>query len=140
MEIDRQPGFASRGGAHTNLCAWSRAVGKAKLEPFGQQNGEAHMLSTEANKDIDHIRKDLASLRDDVTSLASSLKSSIKEVTATRGRDTLGRIEEFGERAKDRASVVKHAAERGVGEHPFATVLTTFGVGFLLGMLLDRRR
>lgn len=94
------------------------------------------MLNTEINKDIDHLRKDLAALRDDV----SALTTSLKQAAAVRGREALNRIEDLGERARLESKELKESAARGIGEHPFTSVLTSFGLGFVIGMVLDRKR
>jgi ElaB/YqjD/DUF883 family membrane-anchored ribosome-binding protein len=94
------------------------------------------MTTTEFSKDIDHIRRDIASLREDVASLTTSLK----HLAAARGREAIGRIEDLGDRTKVKAEDLKHGAEREIGEHPFTSVLTSFGLGFVLGMALDPKR
>jgi ElaB/YqjD/DUF883 family membrane-anchored ribosome-binding protein len=93
-------------------------------------------MITEASKDIDQIRKDLAALRGDVTSLTAS----IRHLAAAGGRDTMDRIEELTDRAKDKAGEALRSSERTLGEHPFASVATGFGLGIVLGVLLDRKR
>jgi ElaB/YqjD/DUF883 family membrane-anchored ribosome-binding protein len=94
------------------------------------------VLNTELNKDIEHLRRDLTALREDVSSLATSMK----QVAAVRGREALNRIEELGERAKLESKELKESAARGIGEHPFTSVLTSFGLGFVIGMVLERKR
>lgn len=93
-------------------------------------------MNTEVTKDVEHLRRDLAALREDV----SSLTSSLKQVVAVRGREALNRIEDLGERAKLESKELKESAARGIGEHPFTSVLASFGLGFVIGMVLDRKR
>lgn len=94
------------------------------------------MTTIEVSKDIDHIRRDIASLREDVASLTTSLK----QLASMRGRAAIDRIEDLGERTKAKAEHLGHVAEREIGAHPLTSVLTSFGLGFVLGMILDPKR
>ena len=94
------------------------------------------MTNLAVETDLDHLRQDIALLRQDVASLAGSLRSLAKE----RGHDAAGRVEELAGRAKKKASELEHAAEHGLAERPLASVLGSFGLGFLLGVVLDPKR
>lgn len=94
------------------------------------------MVTAELSKDLDLVRRDIATLRDDVAALAASLKS----VAAARGRETVGRIEDLGDRTLARAADLRQEAVREIGAHPFTSVLTSFGLGLVLGLVLDPKR
>lgn len=44
------------------------------------------------------------------------------------------------EEARLQADAWKAKADQEIEEHPLTSVLMSFGIGFLIGMLLDRRR
>lgn len=88
-----------------------------------------------ANDDLASLRKDVEQLQTDVASLLGSLKSMGIE----RGREAVGRARQTGEVLRTEAEEMQRRAEREIGARPFTSVLTAFGLGFLIGMLLDRR-
>ncbi len=94
------------------------------------------MVTAELGKDLDLIRRDIATLREDVATLATSVKGLV----AARGRETVGRIEELGDRTLARAADLRQEAGREIGAHPFTSVLTSFGLGLVLGLVLDPKR
>ena len=92
--------------------------------------------TVEVNKELEHLKATLGQLREDFSALAGSLR----DLAADRGNAAYSKAKEVGERTRDRATHVQESLEREIGERPLASVLTSFGIGFALGMLLDRRR
>ncbi len=81
------------------------------------------------------IEEDLAALREDLKSLTSSV--------ATLARDGTGAIREgIGTRADQAVASGRQAAEtvqETVRERPMTSMFVAFGIGVLIGHLLDRR-
>ena len=86
--------------------------------------------------DMAALRKDMDQLRGDL----GVLLESIKEAGVERGRDAAGKAREAGENLRAEAERLQRSAEARVSEHPISSVLLSFGIGFLIGMILDRRR
>ena len=92
--------------------------------------------TADVSKEFDELKADVAALREDV----SSLVGSIRDLAAERARSAGSRVNEVGHRARARASLARDNLEHQIEERPFASVVTCFGIGFVLGMLLDRKR
>jgi ElaB/YqjD/DUF883 family membrane-anchored ribosome-binding protein len=89
-----------------------------------------------ANEELAKLRKDIETLQSDVGSLLEALKSrSVEE-----GRDAMERAKKAGQALKSEAADLKERAEGHASEHPITTLLTSFGLGFVIGTLFDRRR
>jgi ElaB/YqjD/DUF883 family membrane-anchored ribosome-binding protein len=111
------------------------------LFPAGRsQTWEINMENREINKELDKIKSDVASLREDMGSLLEVIKKSGLE----QGRDfydkAYERARRAGESARDRADEAYAAIGKEVGDYPFVSLLTAFATGFVVGMVLDRRR
>jgi ElaB/YqjD/DUF883 family membrane-anchored ribosome-binding protein len=98
------------------------------------------MPNEEITKELDQLKSDIADLRDDVASLVKTLKDAGIE----QGREAYNRAYERARHARDsvreQADEAYSAIGREVEEHPLTSVLAAFGTGFVVGMLLDRRR
>ena len=89
----------------------------------------------ETSDDISRLRKDIQALQADVASLVNSLKEEGSE----RGRAALRRAKGVSHSLQSEARELQERAEGHVNEHPVTSLLTSFGLGFLVCMLLDRR-
>lgn len=85
---------------------------------------------------MDKLKADIENLRADLSALASNIKTLGSE----EGKDTLEKAREIGDRARDNAAAAHARFEQEIEQRPIASVLTSFGIGFVIGMLLDRRR
>ncbi len=94
------------------------------------------MTTADVGKELDQIRADMAQLKGDV----SSLLSSLRDLAGEQKDDAYQRLEDVGEKARARASGACDTLEKEIGERPLASVVTSLVIGFVLGMLLDRRR
>ncbi len=96
------------------------------------------METGEVNREIDQLKQDIAVLRSDMSTLINTLK----ETGVNRGRDAFDsanrRIRETSTRLRDQAVETQQTVERSIGERPLSSVLTAFGTGFVIGMLMDR--
>ncbi len=86
--------------------------------------------------EVAKLRKDMDQLRGDI----STLTTSFKELGAQKGRAAIARARRTGDSVREEANAWRAKADHEIEEHPFTSVLVSFGVGFLIGMLLDRRR
>jgi ElaB/YqjD/DUF883 family membrane-anchored ribosome-binding protein len=92
--------------------------------------------SEEFSKDVEKLKGDIEALRKDVATIARALK----DLGVSKGREAYDRAEALGERARKRASDAEERISHEIEERPFASVLTAFGVGFVIGKLLDSGR
>jgi ElaB/YqjD/DUF883 family membrane-anchored ribosome-binding protein len=92
--------------------------------------------TSEVTKEMEHLKATLEQLREDFTALAGSMR----DLAADRGHAAFAKAKQVGERARDQASHAQHSLEQEINDRPFASVITSFGIGFALGMLLDRKR
>lgn len=103
------------------------------------------MTTKNAKNELDNVKEDLSALRTDLRNLSEALLDSAKDKAsaageavadrAARGRDALhdvlSRLRRGGE---DAAGTVKETVQ----SHPAVTLAGAFGLGFILGKLLDR--
>lgn len=97
------------------------------------------MANTDVEKEMDQLRSDVAALRKDLASLVSTLKDVGIEEGQNLYERTAERAKHTRDEARRRASNTYGALEKEVEERPLTSVLTAFGTGFMIGMLLDRR-
>ncbi|HET8551147.1 MAG TPA: hypothetical protein VFM97_01565 [Gammaproteobacteria bacterium] len=89
----------------------------------------------------DH-EKDINAIKGDVESLRSELKSltdTIKREAEHQARAGYEKVREYGEKARHQAKQGAAMVEDQIEERPLISVLTAFGVGFVIGKLLDRK-
>jgi ElaB/YqjD/DUF883 family membrane-anchored ribosome-binding protein len=95
--------------------------------------------------DFKALREDFDRLRRDVGELADSLKQAGREqaaATKQHSRETLDgardRLRDSAQAATERGREYYEQVEHRVGDHPWSSLVTAFGVGFILAKLLDR--
>ena len=85
------------------------------------------------------LQDDLDKLRKDVSQLTKDLQTMATE----RGRDAYNAAREVGQGAYDTAvsagTEAQAYARNQINAHPFTSVLTAFGVGLVLGKLMNGR-
>jgi ElaB/YqjD/DUF883 family membrane-anchored ribosome-binding protein len=97
-------------------------------------------------QELQRIKDDLSRLRADVAEMTGTLR----ELGLGKAANARRSVEEDLKQARDeilrRASAVQDSAERavdglgtGIGERPFTSLLTAFGVGFIIAKLLGAR-
>jgi ElaB/YqjD/DUF883 family membrane-anchored ribosome-binding protein len=98
------------------------------------------MENEEITKELNQLKSDIDDLRVDTASLVKALK----DAGIDQGREVYNRAYErarhAGETVREQANEAYSAIGREVEEHPLTSVLVAFGTGFVVGMLLDRRR
>lgn len=87
-------------------------------------------------RDVDKLKSDLEQLRKDVASIAQTFK----DLGLAKRDEAFKRAEELGERARTKAAGAEERFSREIEERPFTSVLTAFGIGFIIGKLLDSGR
>lgn len=82
------------------------------------------------------LQAEIAQLRVDFAKVTETLK----QMAAQRGAEFVGEARETADRLT--AEMRRHARDVAdtVEERPYATALTTFGIGLILGMLFAGRR
>lgn len=95
--------------------------------------------------ELDTLKKDMARLREDMEALTLALRSDAETAT----EDQRAAVRRFGETAKARARLYGERAagygrdgwgqiEHQIEERPLTSMLMAFGLGMVLGKLLDR--
>ncbi len=101
-------------------------------------------MAEEIRKEVDALKNDIAQLRKDIAGLTSAVKdAAVDKVDETKAqaRDKIhtawesleGKLNEALGQGREGA----HHVGQKIGEHPAASVLAAFGVGFLIAKLLD---
>lgn len=101
-------------------------------------------MAEEIRKEVDALKNDITQLRKDIAGLTAAVKeAAVDKVddTKAQARDKLNGVWEKLECKLDEAlgqgrEGVRHV-EQKIGEHPTASVLAAFGVGFLIAKLLN---
>jgi ElaB/YqjD/DUF883 family membrane-anchored ribosome-binding protein len=87
------------------------------------------------DEEVAKLRKDMDQLRHDI----STLTTSFKELGVQKGRAAVARAKRTGDALREEAGAWRAKADHEIEQHPFTSVLMSFGIGFLIGILLDRR-
>ena len=85
-------------------------------------------------KNLDQLRADFDALRSDVSSLVQTLKSEAID-HAQVGMD---KLKHAGGQAADQVRVGAAAVERQIEDRPLTSVLAAFGIGFIIGKLMEK--
>lgn len=93
-------------------------------------------MANTVDDEVAKLRRDFEELRTDVRSLMDTMKDS----GAQRGREAWDRARRAGESMQEEVEELRQQAERKIGAYPVTSVLSSFGLGFLIGLFLDRRR
>jgi ElaB/YqjD/DUF883 family membrane-anchored ribosome-binding protein len=96
------------------------------------------MTTRNIDGEFDTVKDDLTKLRNDIADLSAALK----DVTSEAVRDQIGvirdRIDQLTGEAKVHGRQTLDTVTDHIEERPLASVLIAFGVGMLIGRLLDR--
>lgn len=101
------------------------------------------MADDDLRKELEQLRKDFAALRKDVTDLTSTLKArgtnkaeSVKSGIEEEIRKRRDELREKVAEARAQGEEMKGEFEEQVAYHPYTSLLTAFGVGFVLAKLM----
>ena len=102
------------------------------------------MADDSIRKEMDALKADIAQLREDIVGLTNAVKGAASENIADAKARTEERVHkawtDIERRLEDLLNEGKatfNTAEQKVGEHPVGSVLTAFGIGFIIAKLLD---
>ncbi len=90
----------------------------------------------EVSKEIEQLKKDLRGIQGDISTLATTLKNAGLD----QSRATYERVRNQGEDLRRRGEDAIGAVGEKIDERPMTSVLTAFGTGFVIGLLLNQRR
>lgn len=91
-------------------------------------------MSAGTDKDIEELKAQVEALRADLAGISDALKN-LGGDAASEGRE---RIRRAAEQARGKARDTIGALENEIEDRPLTSLLTAFGIGFVLGKLLDR--
>ncbi|MEW5756784.1 MAG: hypothetical protein AB1810_10815 [Pseudomonadota bacterium] len=104
------------------------------------------MADDAIRKELDALKADIAQLRGDIVGLTHAVKGAASEKMASTKAHTeeqlRGAWQDIEHRLEDLLAQSKAAynkAEQKVSEHPVGSVLTAFGLGFIIAKLIDMR-
>lgn len=97
------------------------------------------MANEDISNELKKLKSDIADLRSDVASLVRTLKDAGLEQGQQAYDQAYERARQAGESVRARAEDAYDAFGKEVESRPLTSVLTAFGVGFVVGMLLDHR-
>ncbi|WP_166265744.1 hypothetical protein [Marinobacter caseinilyticus] len=89
-----------------------------------------------ADQDMDKLRTELSQLREDMHSITETLKT----MAADRGEQGYNKVKDGVDHARDNAKQAGKAIEHQIEEKPFSSVLLTFIIGLITGLLVQSRR
>jgi ElaB/YqjD/DUF883 family membrane-anchored ribosome-binding protein len=97
------------------------------------------MASNNIDAEISQLKSDVANLRKDMSELVDALKDAGTEKGHEYYDRAYQQAQNAGEYARERAAEAYGTFGKEVEERPLTSVLTAFGTGFVVGLLLDRR-
>lgn len=103
-------------------------------------------MADELKKEIESLKKDLASVRDDLKRLSAAGSDAAEDAVGTarqRLEDEtnrlLERLQSAAEDAQGRGKRVLDDVENELEKHPTTTLLSSFGLGVLVGWIFSRK-
>jgi len=98
------------------------------------------MAQGDINRQMDEIREDIASLRSDLSLLIETIRKEGEAKGRASYRAAHDKVQETAEQIEERLAEAQEAIGHQVESRPITSLLTTFGLGFVIGLLLDRHR
>jgi ElaB/YqjD/DUF883 family membrane-anchored ribosome-binding protein len=87
------------------------------------------------DEELTKLRKDMDQLRGDILALTEAFR----DLGMEKGRAAMEKAKRTGASMRSDADALLARADKEIEERPLTSVLTSFGIGFLVGMLLDRK-
>lgn len=101
-------------------------------------------MAEEIRKELDALKNDITQLRNDIAGLTSAVKGVAAEKVENTRAQAREKVSSAWESLEEKLDEVLgqgresfRTVEQKVGEHPTGSILTAFGVGFLIAKLLD---
>lgn len=102
------------------------------------------MAERDLHAELDTIKADMAKLRVDVAELGDILRElgaekigGARESVADEVRRAREELDRRFQSARQRGRKAAEDVEHAVEEHPFSSLVTAFGIGFIVSRLLD---
>ncbi|MDB5366388.1 MAG: hypothetical protein JWM77_2315 [Rhodospirillales bacterium] len=95
-------------------------------------------MARQFESEFDTVRDDLTKLSSDIANLAASLKDGATDTAREQLAAARDRFERLTEEARSRGEEQLEGLAATIEERPLTSVLIAFGVGVILGRLLDR--
>ena len=96
------------------------------------------MTEKAAEATIDHVRKDMDAIRADIGALTDPLRSATGALADDAVRQMSNGAAKANAAVRDGAKVVHETANKNIAEHPLIAVAVAFGIGVVIGKVLDR--
>jgi ElaB/YqjD/DUF883 family membrane-anchored ribosome-binding protein len=101
-------------------------------------------MAESIDRELEALKADFATLNQTVADLARDVKALLS-ATVSEGEDktrasvqeTLQGLREKVGKAQDQGRRYVEGTEQRIGEHPFTSLLTAFGIGFIVAKLMD---
>lgn len=105
--------------------------------------------STPGNDELAAIKKDMQQLKADLAELLAAMKTRGQTKAETLGQDAINTLHEAIDTLNKRVNAAKEGvsdqtratveqAEQVIERHPIASLLTAFGIGFVLAKLFSK--
>src|SRR5438552_942923 len=99
-------------------------------------------MDTRTQSEREHTQRAMDEAKAAARETGERLKSTASEM-AEAGRETVGRLGTAWESAKtniqERATTSARATDRAIRDHPYESIGIAFGIGVLIGVLINRR-
>lgn len=93
-------------------------------------------MATTADKYYEDLRTEVDNLRKDV----QAVTQTIRDLAASETRAAQERVRQRASEVRDKGKEALDSVAPAIAERPFTSVATAFGVGLVIGALLNRRQ
>lgn len=94
---------------------------------------------TAENASLDKLADDVCLLLQDAEALVKATGAQLSEESKAELENALARVKTRGERIKQQALTSARATDRIIRRYPYQSLGVVFGVGVLLGALINRK-
>ena len=96
------------------------------------------MTTQDNTQEIDAVKADIKKLREDIVALSESVRENLNDDANRIAGDARDAAERTATAARDKVREGVDSVGRQVEERPVASLAVAFGIGLLIGKLLDR--
>lgn len=96
------------------------------------------MTTRNLEGEFDAVKDDLAKLREDIAHLSATLRDTTSETVRDQISSIRGRLDGITDEALDHGRHTLDELTEHIEERPLTSILLAFGIGVLIGKLLDR--
>ncbi|MGP1394869.1 MAG: DUF883 family protein [Inquilinaceae bacterium] len=97
------------------------------------------MATRNVEQELDALRGDMEKLRGDIGSLTKTLRATAEQKASSMAAAAKRNVDELKSEAEVKLREGTRAVESHIEERPLSSVLIAFGVGVVIGKLMDRR-